>query len=207
MKRRGYTLAEVLAATALFLLVVGMAASAAQLVRRSFHHHLARVQSRQDARNLLGDLRLRVRAACYVYSGFQQSMDGHQYSVPSPGQTGPDVVFAVPEEDPGYTVVGVYLEPRTPPDPRNPSACRVVLYSRPGVIPPVSQSPASISLTTLSGGTRKRYDCYVPPGNLQVQVGGLSESLTVDLWTRRAPIDGVVEVERHTFRYALRNGR
>jgi hypothetical protein len=203
MKRRGNTLIEVLASGALMVLVLGIVSSATWMVRGSFYGRTARLEARQEARKLLAELAREVRSGGRIFSGFTGTMDGQSYQVPAPGQSGDSVIFASPEDDPPtrWTVYGLSTRPDPNPDPQNPLARQVVLYRRAGLVT-VSPNPALVT-----GGTLRVYDCSVPPDNFTVTVGLLSDSLTLEMWSEKRPIDGLSHLQQHSLHLTLRNSQ
>lgn len=193
MRRRGSSLVEVMIAGALTLLVVGTASQAAWMVRSSFYSHSARMAARQDVRTLTADLGRELRAGGRIFTGFQGTMDGQSYSVPAAGQTGSSLIFAAPENDAAtlWTVCGVSCNAQG----------QVVLYRRRGL------ATGNPSPATITGGTRKLYDCSVPPGNFKITVGPLADCITLDLWCQRKPIGGLAHLQQHVLNLSLRNGQ
>lgn len=194
---------EVLASGSLMVLVLGIVSSAAWMVRGSFYGRATRLEARQEARKLLAELGREVRSGGRIFAGFNGTMDGLRYQVPAPGQSGDCVIFASPEDDPPtrWTVCGLSTRPHPNPDPQNPLARQVVLYRRVGLVT-ASPNPALIT-----GGTIRVYDCSVPPDNFTVMVGHLSDSLTVEMWSEKRPIDGLSHLQQHSIRLTLRNSR
>ncbi|MEW6279001.1 MAG: hypothetical protein AB1758_10285 [Candidatus Eremiobacterota bacterium] len=206
---RGHTLIEILVACSFFLLVLGVITSSSSLIRQAYVTQQARIDARQSVRNMVARISGDLRRAEHLYLGFQGNVQGHAYDVPAAGQTGADLLLAIPENaDTGsvtYTVVGLYTEPRQPVDPRNPSALQVVVYECPGVTPPVPDVPGSIVLTALGGGTFKRFDCFVPPGNFRVTTAASGRAATLDVWFQRIPPFGPAQLEHYVTGAKLRN--
>lgn len=194
---------EVLASGALMVLVLGIVSSATWMVRGSFYGRTARLQARQEARKLLADLSREVRSGGRIFSGFTGTMDGLYYQVPTPGQSGDSLIFACPEDEPPtrWTICGLSTRVNPKPDQQNPLARQVVLYRRAGLIT-TNPEPALVT-----GGTIVVYDCAVPPDNFLITVGSLSDSLTVEMWSEKRPIDGLSHLQQHSIRLTLRNSR
>ncbi len=96
-KRAGLALVEVLIASSLLLLIMATVYSVFEVIRRHNFTGAARVESRQQMRGLFDRLSLLGQGASYCYAGFTGTIFGQSYSVPTPGNTGTDIILAVPQ--------------------------------------------------------------------------------------------------------------
>jgi len=96
----------------------------------NFQHQriYAQVFSRQGARSALDQISRDILNASLIYQGSTATVKGHAYSVPQQGNSGSELLFAVPdrEDNSTFTVIGYYLQPKNPPDPGFPNARQLI---------------------------------------------------------------------------------
>ncbi|MEW6277897.1 MAG: hypothetical protein AB1758_04680, partial [Candidatus Eremiobacterota bacterium] len=190
MTRRGASLVEVLVSMSLFLLIMLVAWATFEMLQRSQMSQDAKVEGRQNTRNLMARLQEEVSNASTYYMNYVGVFGGRAYDTSYNPATGVmrEVILAIPEASPAgpqawqpgrnYRLVGIYTRGLNPPDRLNPGAREVVIHTIPGQpcsgAAPFPNFPSDAPLvTSLSGAasgqaTTKVFRCYLPaddPGN------------------------------------------
>lgn len=208
--RRGLSLAEIAVASFLFVLIMFTAVEMMDFVRRSGARARAQIEPRQQVRAFLSVLANDLRSASYVFEGFNGTLLGNPVSVPTAGNRGQSLVFAVPQDetaDPNYVVTVIFVRNRTNPDIKNPSAREIVYHRFEPIksIPPAT--PGAIDPTVLVGGSTRLFDAYVPPGAppFGFSLAANSQGVGVEVTFRMQPERGQLQSEAfHSF-LTLRN--
>jgi len=124
LKRRGFSVTEVLISAFLFSIVMSTAYQTWAVMNKARVSQEAKMDARRQVREFMNDLTRDIHGASYIYAGYSGSMGSFNYStkpVPSVGSTsgGYTLIYAIPEA-PAYafggssassltfTVVGIY---------------------------------------------------------------------------------------------------
>lgn len=167
MKRRGLSLTEVLLAGALMLALMLMVEACVRYLWSNGQRMRNALEPRQQVRSFFLTLRRDLRAASYLFLGYNGTLNGETVNVPLAGGAGDSLLFAVPADDSAdteYTVCMLVARPRTQNDPNNPNA-RELLYHRfqpLRSVPP--DTPGALIPATLTPGASRIFDVYLPPG-------------------------------------------
>lgn len=198
-RRRGLTLVEVLVAAAVSVLLLLVVHTAFRLVGNFTGASRGSVEARRNLRSLLLHLERDFRSACFVFTNYEGPAMGREVFLAPEAADSSELIFAIPETDFGprsYTVCGVFLERREPPDPANYKAHRIVYCRTPGVVPPIPDSPQSIPLHEVDGSAIRVFDAYVPADGLRFRV--IAGGDAIELISRyayvppRGPVQGEV---------------
>lgn len=207
-RRRALTLAEVLVAGFVFLMIMLVAESIMNYVQRIGLKARAQLEPRQQIRSALTHAGKDLRGGAYIYEGFTGSILGSAVSVPRAGETGEALVFAVPEPLGGglsYRVCALFARPRSQPDPNNPGARELVYHQFPSQATIPADTPGALNPGTLTGGSTRVFDAYVPTGAFTVRLtpNGQAAALTVSFAVK--PLRGPTVSERFETLLTMRN--
>jgi hypothetical protein len=207
----GHTILEIIVAMTLFLCVLTVAYSGFYMVRRNFHHQSADVEIRQRARVSIDNISQYLRMGAFVYDNRTVTVEGITYTVPAAGSTGYSLIFAIPENGTAgsitYTIVGYYLRIRPVPDQANPNARQLMMYQKNNVTPPIADTPSSINLSSLNGGsTRMIGDYYVRPQGLSFSLSSPPKTVQIQLAVEKRDLTNMPLVEEELYtQVTLRN--
>lgn len=210
MKRRGLTIAEVLVAAFITLLIMLVAESIMNYVQRVGLKARAQLEPRQQIRSALTQLAFDLRAGAYIYEGFSGTVLTTPVAVPSPGGSGSGLVFAVPVDQGGvlaYRVCAFFARPRSQPDPNNLAARELVYHSYEPQLTTPPQTPGALNPATCSGGTSKVFDSYLTPGatGLVIRLTPNGEAAEVSVSCTLKPLRGPTVTERFSTLVTMRN--
>ncbi len=196
----GHTLIEIVVAMTIFLCVLSVVYSGFLMVRRNFHHQSANVEIRQRARVSIDNISQYLRMGAYVFDNRTVTIQGVNYTVPAAGATGYSIVFAIPENGTAgaitYTIIGYYLRTRPVPDLANPNARQLMMYQKTNVTPPIADTPSSISLSGLTGGSfRMIGDYYVRPEGLSFSLSNPTKTIKIHLEVEKRDLSNMPLVE------------
>lgn len=207
---RGLSIAELIVASFLFLLISFATVALMDFVRRSGARARAQIEPRQQVRAFLSVLANDYRSAAYVFEGFSGTLLGHPITVADAGDRGDCLVFAVPQDetpDPDYVVTVVFARNRTTPDVKNPSVREIVYHRFDPVksVPP--NTPGAINPLALTGGSTRLFDAYVPPGSpaFGFDMAANHQGMGVDVQFRMQPERGQLQSEMFHSYLTLRN--
>lgn len=215
MRRRGLSLAEVIVASFLMVLIMFTTLAMMDFVRRSGARARAQIEPRQQVRGFLSLLANDYRGASYVFEGFSGTLLGMPITVPTAGNRGQAMLFAVPQDetpDPDYVVTLVFLRNRTQPDIKNPNVREIVYHRYDPVksVPP--GTPGAIDPTLLTGGSTRLFDAYVPPGGaappnspFAFEIAANSQGMGVDVQFQMQPERGQLQSEVFHSYLTMRN--
>jgi type II secretory pathway pseudopilin PulG len=207
----GHTIIEIIVAMAIFLSVLTVVYAGFFMVRRNFHHQSANVEIRQRARVSIDNISQYLRMGAYVFENRTVTIQGVTYTVPAAGATGHSLVFAIPENGSAgaitYTVMGYYLKTRPVPDPANPNARQLMMYQKTNVTPPIADTPSSIDLAGLTGGSfRMIGDYYVRPEGLSFTLSSPTNTISIHLEVEKRDLSNMPLVEEELYtQVTLRN--
>jgi hypothetical protein len=208
---RGHTIIEIIVAMTIFLCILTVAYSGFFMVRRNFHHQSADVEIRQRARVSMDNISQYLRMGSYIYDSRTVTIEGITYTVPPAGSTGYSLLFAVPENGAAgnitYSIIGYYLRTRPVPDQANPDARQLMMYQKNNVTPPVTETPSSIVLTALTGGSfRMIGDYYVRPQGLSFTLSSPPKTIQIHLAVEKRDLSNMPLVEEELYtQVTLRN--
>jgi hypothetical protein len=167
-RRRGFSVLEVLLAGSLTLLILLAAEQAVQYLGQSAARMANKVEPRQQLRTLLLHLRNDLQAASYVFLGESRTWAGIPLSVPTAGNAGEQLIFAIPADDSAntrYTVCMIFPRMRTVSDPNNPNVREIVYRRYDPVQAPTPNLPSSILPATIGTSSDRTFDTYLPVGS------------------------------------------
>ncbi len=210
MKRRGLSLAELMVASFCFLLIMFSTVALMDFVRRSGARARAQIEPRQQCRSFLGLLANDLRSASYVYEGFNGTLLGNPVTVPTAGNRGQALVFAVPQDetpDPNYVLTVIFVRNRTKPDSKNPNTREIVYHRFDPVKSSPPATPGALDPAAMTGGSTRLFDAYVPPGatNFGFDMAANSQGVGVDVRFQMQPERGQLQSESFHSYLTLRN--
>lgn len=155
-KTKGFTLAELLVATFVFLLCTTAVVSSWLMVQKMYKVEIGTIDTRRELRLALHRMNSDFKLAQMIYfnASFNYGVDPNgtpiTHTVPGPGETDLAMAVAIPEMDSegllsgDYTIVAYVIEAMEPPDDLNPDAYQLVRFARSHVPGP----PESVVLQT-----------------------------------------------------------
>lgn len=209
-RRRGLALVEVMIAASLLMLIMTTVYSCFEVIRRHNFTGSARIDSRQTMRGLFDRLALLGRGSSYCFAGFTGTVAGQSYTVPVPGNSGTDLIIAVPmgpTSPVNFRIIALKPVPLSPPDPKNPNA-RGILWREWTGITATSDNAANIVLTSLPNPptSSRVWAAYADPTDgFRIDIPSSSNGVSVKLHFVRIPIKGATQEERYGLQIFFRN--
>lgn len=210
MKRRGFSVTEVLIASTLML---GLMITAEATVRYLWNNNMRMRDSlgtRQQVRNFFMQFRRDLRSASFLFLGYNGMLMGEHIVVPAAGGSGTSLLFAVPGDDSAdteYTVCLVTARPRTQYDANNPQAREVFYHRYKSVRSTPPNTPGGLMPASLAQGTSRIFDCYLGPApdgfSLKVSANGSGVQVKTQFLVN--PQRGNPVTERYDAFFTLRN--
>ncbi len=194
----------------IFLMIMLVAESIMSYIQRVALKARAQLEPRQQIRSALSQLTLDLRGGAHIYENFSGTVLTTPVSVPTRGNSGSAVVFAVPQDQSGvlaYRVCAFFARPRSQPDPNNPAARELVYHSYDPQLTSPPQTPGALNPAALSGGTTKVFDAYLTPGapGLTIRLTPNGEAAEVSVSFTLKPLRGPTVTERFSTLVTMRN--
>lgn len=199
---KGMTIIELIIASSILLVALTITFMVWHTTTRSFNVLQSHVTARQEVRKASDAIRADVRNAGYLFANRQVTVQGVNYDVGNIDVAKPDIILAIPE-NPNvgavtYTIVGYHIEQNTT-DPVNTNAFDLVRTEWTGVNPPTPDTPASIDLTTLTGGSRKTVARYIDPNRFSFTIRQSGNSVDIRPLARHQVIPNQQPVDVEVF--------
>lgn len=210
VRRRAFTIIEVLVAGALTLLLLLAVEACVRHIHQISRRGRDQIEARQQVRSFLSLLRNDLQAASHLFLGYNGTMQGLAVQVPLAGASGSSLLFAIADDDSlntPYTVCLVQPRPRTQPDANNAGVQEILYHRYQPVQSLPANTPGALLPASLVGGGSRVFDTYLPAGAsfYRVNISPNGEAVGIDLRFRVQPQRGaVVSEEYHTF-VTLRN--
>lgn len=209
-KKRGFSIAEVMVAASLALLLMTIIWAAMQVLTATRGNVQASQEPRKQLRAALSNLQSDLRRAAYLFPAGVYNVDGRTVSIPHPGDTGEGLAFAIPENSISpilYSVVVVSAQPRVQQDARTPDARSLVYFTSENNDPPLSDLPGELDLELLpTNGSLKVFDTYLSGSDgFQVEVTPNLQAVRMAFHIRRQEARGELQESRYQTTLALRN--
>lgn len=180
--RRGFTLLEVLIASSIMMVAVGITYAVWQTVTTSFNILQSHVTARQEVRKVSNTIIGDIRNACYLYADRNVTIQGVNYDVGAIDVAKHDLLLAAPENpnvgNVTYTVVGYHLE-QDNTDPANPTAHNLVRTEWNNITPVTPDTPAVINLSALTGGQKKIVARYIDSARFSFTIRKSGNSIDI----------------------------
>lgn len=196
MRRRGFTIAEVMVAAMLFAILMVTSVALMDFISRTGLRVRARSEPRQQIRSLMQNLSQDFRAASYLWTSWSGNLLGQTVTVPNDS-----LLFAIPQDDtanPEYVVTLVTFRPRSQVDPNNKNVKEAVYHRFQPDRPPAPLTPGGLNPLALRPGTQKVFDCYAT--NYSFALAPSRDGVEFKVTFVQAPQRGQVQTETfHTF--------
>ncbi len=169
----GHTLVELLLASAVLMITLTVAFASLSSSRNYSNLLESRVSSRQELLKLSNYIHRDVRNSAYVFINRNVFIEGVEFEIGGLDEPGRSLILAVPEKlqdhEETYTVIAYYLD-ETTRDSVNITTRDIIRYEVNHVEPDIPNTPASIELESLSGGSNRVVARYVDPELLSFTV-------------------------------------
>ncbi len=221
MKRKhGFTIAEIMVASGLFLILMLVGLGTLRVVQNTGDHLKGRSLPRQQLRALVSHLQHEVRAATFVYDVNATLNFGPNTSFAFLGAPPHDpnqaparsLLMAIPESSDAattYRISSLFLEPDTSTDAAYENSHQVVVTSTENMSGMTPGSPADIPLNALpvNRTSVKRFQTASPGDGLKMRLSESLDSLQFEFVIGHETEGEGLVFETYTAQFTMRNNR